>query len=91
MSVHFNCVHCIIFILTGYTCDYCGAKNFEGFRYHCEVCFDYDLCSTCYDDEKESLQHSKSHPIRCIHESEETLSKFKLLNDNVLKIRRALC
>ncbi|CAF0985861.1 unnamed protein product, partial [Rotaria sordida] len=49
-------------------CDSCGAMNFAGLRYRCEICIDYDLCGACYDNDKESLQHSKSHSMKCIPE-----------------------
>ncbi|CAF0725574.1 unnamed protein product [Didymodactylos carnosus] len=50
-------------------CDYCGVENFADLRYCCEICDNYDLCGACYADGKESLQHSKSHPMTCIPES----------------------
>jgi hypothetical protein len=52
----------------GIVCDSCGATNFEGLRYCCKICVNYDLCGACYNDGKESLQHSKSHSMKCIPE-----------------------
>ncbi|CAF3287129.1 unnamed protein product [Rotaria sp. Silwood2] len=52
----------------GIVCDYCAAKDFEGLRYCCEICKNYDLCDACYNNGEESLQHSKSHPMKCISE-----------------------
>ena len=33
----------------GVSCDSCLKSNFRGRRYKCLVCYDYDLCSTCYE------------------------------------------
>ncbi|KAJ3116132.1 hypothetical protein HDU96_010336 [Phlyctochytrium bullatum] len=34
------------------TCDGCGVKGFEGVRFKCAVCRDYDLCGACHAKEK---------------------------------------
>ncbi|CAM4826028.1 unnamed protein product [Rotaria magnacalcarata] len=67
----------IFLILIGYSCDYCSEAEFEGFRYNCTICSNYDLCSACYENGKVSLQHSNSHPMICIQEPEETLSGIR--------------
>jgi hypothetical protein len=57
-----------VHFFVGILCDSCGATNFEGLRYRCKICINYDLCGACYNDGKESLQHSKSHSMKCIPE-----------------------
>ena len=31
----------------GFICDSCGETDFQGARFHCKSCNDYDLCSVC--------------------------------------------
>ena len=33
----------------GVSCDSCLKGNFRGRRFKCLVCYDYDLCSSCYE------------------------------------------
>ena len=33
----------------GVSCDNCMKSNFSGKRYKCLICYDFDLCSNCYD------------------------------------------
>ena len=42
------------YIWTGYSCDQCDTSPIIGQMYHCTVCEDYDLCSTC---QKKGHQH----------------------------------
>lgn len=60
--------HCFldICILLGVSCDSCRKNNFMGLRYKCLVCFDYDLCSTCYEAGLTSSRHTVDHPMQCI-------------------------
>lgn len=48
------------------SCDICEESNFRRFRYKCLVCFDYDLCSKCYDRGLISGRHRTTHPVQCI-------------------------
>jgi hypothetical protein len=38
-------------------CDGCPKRPFEGRRYRCTVCDDYDLCETCYKKNVHHLSH----------------------------------
>jgi len=33
-------------------CVHCNREILSGFRYHCAICSDYDLCEKCYNDPK---------------------------------------
>ncbi|XP_065174716.1 E3 ubiquitin-protein ligase KCMF1-like [Sycon ciliatum] len=50
----------------GVTCDVCNVHNFAGKRYKCLICYDYDLCATCYDGGLASGNHTKDHAVQCI-------------------------
>lgn len=48
------------------SCDSCRKNNFRGLRYKCLICYDYDLCSTCYETGLTSTRHTVNHPMQCI-------------------------
>lgn len=50
----------------GVSCDSCLNGNFRGKRWKCLVCFDYDLCSVCYEAGATSIRHTTQHPMQCI-------------------------
>lgn len=50
----------------GVSCDSCLKTNFRGRRYKCLICYDYDLCASCYEDGAISTRHSVDHPMQCI-------------------------
>lgn len=50
----------------GVSCDTCGKSNFRSKRYKCLICYDYDLCSTCYEQGETSSNHASEHPMQCI-------------------------
>ena len=56
------------FSYSGVSCDACGKGGFGGKRYKCLICYDFDLCSECYDAGREggNGQHEVSHPMQCI-------------------------
>ncbi|XP_007905447.1 E3 ubiquitin-protein ligase MIB2 isoform X1 [Callorhinchus milii] len=39
-------------------CDCCKKHGIMGMRWKCKVCFDYDLCTQCYMNNKHDLAHS---------------------------------
>ncbi len=41
----------------GFICDSCGETDFEGRRYNCYVCSDYDLCEPCQLSQIAALSH----------------------------------
>ena len=52
---------------SGVSCDACGKGGFSGKRYKCLVCYDFDLCTDCYEaGETGSGRHTTLHPMQCI-------------------------
>jgi len=45
----------------GITCDGCKKIGFEGVRYKCSECADFDLCPACFLLRKETDTHKKNH------------------------------
>ncbi|KAF5305496.1 hypothetical protein FQA39_LY01587 [Lamprigera yunnana] len=50
----------------GVSCDSCHNENFKGKRYKCLICYDYDLCSECYETGITNTRHKVDHPMQCI-------------------------
>ena len=50
----------------GVSCDSCLKGNFRGRRYKCLICYDYDLCATCYEAGATTTRHTTEHPMQCI-------------------------
>ena len=67
----FGCHHGVI-------CDACSKENIFGYRYKCAICEDYDLCSNCFEDRKQSGDHRINHPLFLIRVP-EIVSTFGLL------------
>ena len=49
----------------GVSCDACGKNSFPSKRYKCLICYDYDLCSRCYEQSETSRDHTTEHPMQC--------------------------
>lgn len=50
----------------GVSCDSCSKGNFRGKRFKCLICYDYDLCATCYENGATTTRHTADHPMQCI-------------------------
>ena len=50
----------------GVSCDSCMKGNFQGRRFKCLVCYDYDLCSNCFEAGVSTTRHTAAHPMQCI-------------------------
>ena len=59
----------------GVTCDSCSSENIFGYRYLCAICEDYNLCSNCFEDRKQTKDHQLHHPLLLIR-SPDTVSKL---------------
>ncbi|XP_034245273.1 E3 ubiquitin-protein ligase KCMF1-like isoform X2 [Thrips palmi] len=57
---------CSSLLADGVSCDSCSKRNFRGRRYKCLVCYDYDLCSSCYETGATTPHHTTGHPMQCI-------------------------
>ena len=48
---------------SGITCDGCGARPIEGFRYKCKNCENHDFCEACYDDWKKGTVNAHTERV----------------------------
>lgn len=69
LSVCSSFSHCNVFfssVRSGVSCDACLKGNFRGRRYKCLICYDYDLCASCYESGATTTRHTTEHPMQCI-------------------------
>ncbi|KAK6312684.1 hypothetical protein J4Q44_G00160310 [Coregonus suidteri] len=50
----------------GVSCDACLKGNFQGRRYKCLICYDYDLCASCYEGGATTTIHTAEHAMQCM-------------------------
>ncbi|ALC39680.1 CG31835 [Drosophila busckii] len=49
-----------------FCCDGCQTHNFQGRRFHCLRCVNYDLCGYCFDQHVETMDHRVEHPMQLL-------------------------
>lgn len=56
----------LLSLSAGVSCDACLKGNFRGRRFKCLICYDYDLCASCYESGATTTRHTTEHPMQCI-------------------------
>lgn len=51
-------------------CETCGVEPITGLRFKCDLCYDYNLCRTCFGEKRSSRLHSSKHPVITIGKTE---------------------
>lgn len=72
-------------------CNVCKAYPIVGFRYRCMLCFNFDMCQTCFFFGKTAKNHKNSHPMQeyCLATSSgEDLHDFTRIIRNKFKSKR---
>uniref|UniRef100_A0A8C5ASF1 RING-type E3 ubiquitin transferase n=1 Tax=Gadus morhua TaxID=8049 RepID=A0A8C5ASF1_GADMO len=65
-------------------CDSCKKHGIMGMRWKCKVCFDYDLCTQCYMNNKHDLSHAFER-YETAHSQPVTLAPRQNLTRIILK------
>ncbi|XP_041129422.1 E3 ubiquitin-protein ligase MIB2-like isoform X2 [Polyodon spathula] len=65
-------------------CDSCKKHGIMGMRWKCKVCFDYDLCTQCYMNNKHDLSHNFER-YETAHSQPVTLTPRQNLSRIILK------
>lgn len=55
----------------GVTCDGCGQVNLIGDRYKCEICPNFDFCSSCFETRELRKSHGETHTFQKIEKPQE--------------------
>jgi hypothetical protein len=48
---------------TDHRCNGCATKPIVGIRFKCDTCPNYNLCLTCVEQQRITLQHEINHPL----------------------------
>ncbi|KAH9144595.1 hypothetical protein AeRB84_011453, partial [Aphanomyces euteiches] len=67
-----------------YYCDICGAFDFQGIRYQCTVCDDFDMCENCYDSSHGNLRRDDDDMEKYISEDGHRLDHVMTPNPPLL-------
>jgi hypothetical protein len=59
-----------------HSCDSCKSAITVGSRYHCTVCFDFDLCDSCYKKGDLVVSHNPTHLMHVYNEPNSTPVKI---------------
>jgi hypothetical protein len=65
----------------GVVCDGCEMRGIVGIRHKCNVCDDFDFCSTCYND-KEKMQKHGNHAFQTIETPRRGCPAFRSFQEN---------
>ncbi|XP_062140488.1 E3 ubiquitin-protein ligase KCMF1-like [Drosophila sulfurigaster albostrigata] len=70
-----------------FCCDGCQTRDFNGRRFHCLRCVNYDLCKECYDQNVESQEHRIEHPMQVmLHPENHQHPPDLMLNGEMLDL-----
>lgn len=67
----------------GVSCDNCMKSNFSGKRYKCLICYDFDLCSSCYDQSQSQLNPANSTLNQDTDSKSKKSSKPEPISNNI--------